>query len=333
MTLMTREDNEPRVTVIIAVKNEERTIAKVLESALNLDYPDYEIILVDGGSSDRTVSIAEQRQVKIISAKDLSAGQGRNVGIEHASGEIISFLDGDCYPRKDYLKNAVQLLEQDAIGGVGGPVTSYSQAEYMPRTLLDVLSTFFANAGSTIFSKDRRRGEVKNIGGIGVYRKEAIEKAGLYSERLRFCEDVDLNYRIKAAGFRILYSPDIVVEHDWKVRSFRSLFRHMLNYGKGRAIAGRKHRYLFSPVYAIPSIALLSLLALLMMSALFGGIFLFAVVLSLSAYFILALLSALLVAFHFKDAKMIVIAPVAYAMTHAVYAIGFLQGLIGRGFG
>lgn len=325
-------EKTPKVSVILTVKNEERTIGHAIESMLRVDYPDYEVIVVDGGSEDKTVDIAKNHRVRIIQTRDSTPGQGRNVGIVNSSHPIIAFIDGDCYvERKDWLKNGVDLFRQEDIGGVGGPITPFSEAPYMSRALMTVLSTFFANAGSAQFARYEKQREVESISSCNaVYRREVIERAGLFAEDLRFCEDADLNYRIRKLGYRLVYSPKMTVEHDWKVYSFSSLFRYMFRYGAGRAVAVKKHPYLFSLLNAVPSIAIACISVLFLLSLVFGGNFMYATLLLVSSYCALAVTSALFAAYRFKDIKMVLVAPVTYVLVHVGYAIGFILGLFSR---
>jgi len=325
-------EKTPKVSVILTVKNEERTIGHAIESMLRVDYPDYEVIVVDGGSEDKTVDIAKNHRVRIIQTRDSTPGQGRNVGIRNSSHPIIAFIDGDCYvERKDWLRNGVDLLRQEDVGGVGGPITPFSEASYMSRALMNVLSTFFANAGSAQFARYEKQREVESISSCNaVYRREVIERAGLFAEDLRFCEDADLNYRIRKLGYRLVYSPKMTVEHDWKVYSFSSLFRYMLRYGAGRAVAVKKHPYLFSLLNAVPSIAIVCISVLFLLSLVLGGNFLYATLLLVSSYCALAVTSALFAAYRFKDIKMVLVAPVTYVLVHVGYAIGFILGLSSR---
>jgi len=338
MTSITRNsivselEKTPKVSVILTIKNEERTIGHAIKSILRVDYPDCEVIVVDGGSEDKTVDIAKNHRVRIIQTRDSTPGQGRNVGIRDSSHPIIAFIDGDCYvERKDWLKNGVDLLRQEDIGGVGGPITPFSEAPYISRALMNVLSTFFANAGSAQFARYEKQREVESISSCNaVYRREVIERAGLFAEDLRFCEDADLNYRIRKLGYRLVYSPKMTVEHDWKVYSFSSLFRYMFRYGAGRAVAVKKHPYLFSLLNAVPSIAIVCISVLFLLSLVLGGNFLYATLLLVSSYCALAVTSALFAAYRFKDIKMVLVAPVTYVLVHVGYAIGFILGLFNR---
>jgi len=325
------EEKLPMVSVVVTVKNEERTISSVIDSLLDLDYPRYEVIVVDGGSEDHTVSMAKRAGVKVIEIKDSAPSQGRNVGVKVSSGNIIAFVDGDCYVTRDWLRNAVFLLRRKEVGGVGGPTISSKRGLYLSRALLDIQSSFFANAGSTVFARYKKTGEVKNIPSCNaVYRRNVLEKAGLFSEDLRFCEDVDLNHRIRKLGYDIVYSTDVVVEHDWKVNSFKSLFRYMLNYGVGRAMAAKQRHFLFSPLYAVPSIALLLFSLFLLLSFVFGGSFLYITGFLLFLYIVMIFLSTLVVAYRFRNIGLVVLAPVAYVTVQAGYAIGFILGMVKR---
>lgn len=338
MTLITRDsmvselEKTPKVSVILTVKNEERTIGHAIESLLRVDYPYYEVIVVDTGSEDQTVRIAKQYGIKTIQVNASTPSAGRNVGIKNSSGEIVAFVDGDCYVRrKDWLKTAVGLLRQKNIGGVSGPVIPSSQSTYMSKALLDVFSTFFASAGSASFSQYKKQKELKSLPSANaICRREALEKAGLYSEDLRFCEDTDLSYRIRKAGYRLIYSPNIVVEHDWKVYSFSSLFRYMFRYGVGRAVAVKKHPYLFSLLNTVPSIALVCISFLFLLSLVFGGIFMYATLLLVSSYCALSFISAFFAVHRFKDIKMVLVAPMTYVLVHVGYAIGYILGLFSR---
>jgi glycosyltransferase involved in cell wall biosynthesis len=325
-------EKTPKVSVILTVKNEERTIGRAIESLLRIDYPDYEIIVVDGGSEDQTVAVAKNHRVRIIQTKDSTPGQGRNVGVVNSSNPIVAFIDGDCYvKRKDWLRNGVDFLRQEDIGGIGGPVAPFSESPYMSRALMDVLSTFFANAGSAQFARYEKQREVKSIPSCNtIYRREAIERAGLFTEDLRFCEDADLNYKIRKLGYRLVYSPKMIVEHDWKVYSFASLFRYMFQYGAGRAVAVQKYPYLFSLLHAVPSIVLVCMFLLFLLSLIFGGIFMYAILLLLSSYCALAFISALFVAYRSRDMKMVLVASVTCVLVHVGYGIGFVSGLFSR---
>ena len=178
----------PCVSIVVPVKNEGKRINETLESLAKIDYPCYEVIIVDGGSTDDTINIAKKFPFKIVQTSDSTPGQGRNIGIKNSLGEVIAFTDGDCMPEKNWLKNAVSHLKFKDVGGVGGPMTTCDKSSYKSKTILNVLSTFFANAGSTNFVRYKELRAVKNIPSCNaIYHRRVLEEAGLFSDDLRFC--------------------------------------------------------------------------------------------------------------------------------------------------
>jgi O-antigen biosynthesis protein len=101
-----------RVSVIVPTYNEEQYIGECLGTLLAQSHPDYEVIVVDDGSTDRTIDIARSFGVEIIQQNHRGPGVARNVGAEQASGEILSFLDADMSFDQDFLANLVKPIEQ-----------------------------------------------------------------------------------------------------------------------------------------------------------------------------------------------------------------------------
>ncbi|MFH1247865.1 MAG: glycosyltransferase family 2 protein [Candidatus Omnitrophota bacterium] len=111
------------VSVIIPVKNGARTIAKCLDSVLALDYSDYEVIVVDDGSTDETTAIltAYNKRVQVITNKQsYGPSESRNLAAKLAKGEYLAFTDSDCLVDKDWLKELVGGMKADDIVSVGG---------------------------------------------------------------------------------------------------------------------------------------------------------------------------------------------------------------------
>lgn len=324
----------PKASIIITVKNEAHNINKLIDSLFSLDYPNYEIIIVDGGSTDGTFEIIDslsQQNIKILQIKDSTPAEGRNKGLEEANGEVIAFTDGDCIVRKDWLKNAVKIFleRKENIGGVGGPILPYSGLTKLSYMILKSLANPLINASSPTFSQNKTERYVKHIpANNAVFLKEAIEKAGRFSPDLRFCEDVDLCYRIRKAGYKILFSPNVIVEHNWKVSSFRSLLNYMIKYGAGRAISAKKKPHLFSILTIIPSLLIIGLPSLSILSILLDNIITKLFSMLAFSYICLLLTAAIISAWSNKNLKLLIITFLTGLITHMGYGTGFLLGLI-----
>src|SRR5439155_26184870 len=113
----------PRVSVIVAGFNAERTLKTCLDSLQRLNYPDYEVILVDDGSTDATAEIVSKypnfRCFR--HPKNLGLGMARNTGLAAATGEIVAFLDADCRADEDWLYYLMGDLQASGFAGIGGP--------------------------------------------------------------------------------------------------------------------------------------------------------------------------------------------------------------------
>ena len=221
----------PPVSIIIPCLNEEKNIAECLDAVFNLDYPDFEVVVVDNGSEDATKEIASRYPVRIVEETNRGYGPVQNRGISEARHELIMFLSADCLIKSDWLRETVDAVAANGSVGVGGrqwvladthvkhimgavglpfPIKMGSQVDHIP----------FANA---------------------LFRKEALIKVGGFDNSLITGEDVDLNWRLQEAGYRLIYRPQTGVQH--KVReTTRKFFKQHFNYGIGTAQLLKKYR-------------------------------------------------------------------------------------------
>src|SRR4029079_12716421 len=116
------EDNDcPRISVVVCSYNGEATLWRCLDALAQLDYPDYEVIVVDDGSTDRTAEIAAEFDVRLIRTDNEGLSAARNTGIEAATGEIVAFTDDDAWPDRDWLRYLAHGFACGDHVGIGGP--------------------------------------------------------------------------------------------------------------------------------------------------------------------------------------------------------------------
>src|SRR5207245_2502668 len=113
--------HRPRISVVVCTHNGERTIGRCLEGLLKLNYPNFEVIIVDDGSTDKTPAIARECGFRLISTENRGLGAARNLGLEAATGEIIAYIDDDTYPDPDWLMYLSDAFLTTDYSGVGGP--------------------------------------------------------------------------------------------------------------------------------------------------------------------------------------------------------------------
>ena len=111
----------PRISVVVCSFNGCRTIGETLTALGKLDYPDYEIIVVDDGSHDKTSMVANRSQVRLYRTDNNGLSAARNLGLHEATGEIVAYIDDDAYPDPHWLRYLASALLRTEHVGVGGP--------------------------------------------------------------------------------------------------------------------------------------------------------------------------------------------------------------------
>lgn len=112
----------PRVSVVVCTYNGGRTLEQCVRSLEELDYPDFEVIVVDDGSTDNTAEILQQfSEIRIIRQPNRGLSAAHNAGLDAATGSIVAYTDSDCFVDRDWLTLLVQELEHDGASAVGGP--------------------------------------------------------------------------------------------------------------------------------------------------------------------------------------------------------------------
>lgn len=216
------------ISVIIPAINEEKYISTALESLRKQIYRNFEIIVKDGESTDRTVEIAEEYTNNVISCKDVSVGQARNQGAEEASGDILVFMDADSEPPPNTLEKIEKRFERDN--------PSLLIPRYVPkREILENNGRLvqFPRPFNIYWSK------IENFLTAWLMRyaagmfmpcdADSFEKVGGFDEKLRVCEDQDISYRLKKVG-KVIYDGSIEVGFSLRRYAKLGLLRTVCNY-------------------------------------------------------------------------------------------------------
>jgi cellulose synthase/poly-beta-1,6-N-acetylglucosamine synthase-like glycosyltransferase len=191
------------VSVVIPVLNEERYLAACLSSLMALTYPHdrYEVLLVDNGSTDRTLEIARGFSgVAIYVKENAKVGAVRNYGAGHAKGSIIVFLDSDCVVRRDWLSDGVSQLTANPGSIAGG--------HYLLRENPSWLEQYWILASSA-----RTNPRASLLGGCIFIPADIFRTIGGFDESLNAGEDNDLTARLRNAHYRVEVEPSLSVVH------------------------------------------------------------------------------------------------------------------------
>jgi GT2 family glycosyltransferase len=236
----------PKVSVVVASYNADRTLAPCLESLTRLNYPDYEIIVVDDGSTDTTPSILSQprwcgpvggNQVRFAALRhprNLGLSAARNTGIAAASGGIIAFTDADCRADEDWLHYLVGDLAGSGCAGMGGP-------NLLPPDSSRVAAAVMASPGGPahVMLTDRF---AEHIPGCNMaFHKSALREVGGFDPVFRKAgDDVDLCWRLRQAGREIGFSPSSLVWH-YRRSTVGAYLKQQSGYGQAEALLVQKH--------------------------------------------------------------------------------------------
>lgn len=247
----TNHSSLPFMTVLIPTYNEEKFIAGCLDSLLSNDYPQerLEIVVIDGGSSDRTREIVESytRQYSFLRLLDNPRRlitPAINLGLKIARGEIIVILGAHARYDNAYLRTCQQYVQQTGADCVGGICeTQASQPGLWPETIAAVLSHPLG-AGNSQF-RLRRQAQWVDTVPFGAYRREVFQRIGLFDERVNGSEDLEFNYRLRRHGGRIYMTPEIRSFY-YSRATLRDLWKQHFRYGFSNIAVYRWRRQLFS---------------------------------------------------------------------------------------
>ena len=319
-----------KISFIVVAYNAAGSLGALLEDLLaqTIPHEQIEALLVDSASTDATRAImldfarTAPFEVKVLDNPKRWLASGINVALGAATGDAIIRLDAHARIPKDFLENNLRALERGE-DIVGGCVLGSAPGGAWESVLRTVDTSRFCGGAAPF----RNGGEARYVDTLAyaLYRREVYDKVGLYDERLRRTEDNDMHYRMRKAGYRFYFSPDIVSYH-----AARATMRGQLRqkWGNGYWI-GRTMRIqprCFAPRHLIPALFVLALL--------FGLLLLpfsvWPLLLLLFAYLACDLVFAARGALSQETGRLLALLtlPFLFPAVHVVYGVGTLAGLL-----
>ena len=229
----------PRISVIIAAYNAAATLEDCLTSLTQLTYPDYEVIVVNDGSTDATGEIAERfaaadPRFRVVHTPNGGLSAARNVGLAEARGEIVAYTDADCRADPDWLYYLALTLINKPVVGVGGPNLVPPDDGWVARCVGQ------APGGPThILLSDE---VAEHIPGCNMaFWKWALDELGGFNPLYRQAgDDVDICWRLQARGYGLGFSPAAIVWHHRR-NSVAAYLKQQAGYGRAEALLERAH--------------------------------------------------------------------------------------------
>ncbi len=230
----------PKVSVVVCAYNAERTMFACLASLEKLNYPNYEVVIVNDGSTDRTREISERfGKFRLINQENKGLSAARNVGIAAAEGEIVAFTDSDCVADPDWLHYLITTFTRSGRAAVGGPNFPPPEDTLVPSAVA------VSPGGPThvLMSDD----VAEHIPGCNMaFKKTALAEINGFDPVFRAAgDDVDLCWRLQNQGYQIGFSPAAVVWH-FRRNTVKAYLSQQRGYGKAEAQLYFKHPYRFN---------------------------------------------------------------------------------------
>jgi O-antigen biosynthesis protein len=229
-----------KVSVVVATYNGARSLKACLESLGRLNYPDYEVIVVDDGSTDATPEIARSFPgARYIRQENRGLSAARNTGIAAATGEIVAFTDDDCRADEDWLYYLAGDLARGGFVGMGGH-------NFPPPEDSHVAAAVSASPGGPahVMLTDR---VAEHIPGCNMaFYKWALDEIGGFDPVFRKAgDDVDLCWRLQSRGYNIGFSPGGFVWH-YRRSTVKAYLKQQAGYGEAEALLSQKHPEYFN---------------------------------------------------------------------------------------
>lgn len=233
----------PMITLVVPAYNEGPVIQQALRSLLLLDYPNYEILVIDDGSSDDTYEKAlavaredHQVTVRVITKKNGGKADALNTGMSAARGEFILNMDGDTKLSRNTLRACIRHFDDPRVGAVAGNVKVLNRENLLTRVqALEYVE------GLAMARKAQSFMRAVNIipGPLGMFRKSVLQQAGGYDHDT-FAEDCDLTLKLLMRGWHIAYEPTAIAWVETPSRLL-DLLKQRYRWTRGILQATRKH--------------------------------------------------------------------------------------------
>ena len=231
----------PFFSIVVPTYNRLPLLKRTVESLFKIEYPSFEIIVVSDGSTDGTheyvSSLSETGKIVFLQQQNQGPAMARNLGIDHAKGDCIAFTDDDCIVPADWLTKFSERFAQSGASGIGGSSRTGDSSNIF-AVANDLIVNFFKEA------LNFRPGMATPFltSNNAAYTKSSLEKIGGFHEDFkRGAEERDLNFRLACAGEKLIYDPEIVIDH-YNDADFSAFVKHQFEQGRGSYVLYRNAR-------------------------------------------------------------------------------------------
>ena len=312
----------PKVSIVIAVKEYNQNLEECLKKCREIDYPDYEIIVLPDEKMNKNIP-----DIKEVPTGNVLPPAKRDIGIKEAEGKIIAFLDDDAFPVANWINSAVRYFGDDSIAAVGGPAVTPDNSPERE------LASGVVYASSMVAWKNNYRYIPKTSREVDDYptcnlfvRKDVLEEIGGFDNKFWPGEDTIVCYKIvENLGKKIYYDPDALVYHKRRALYIPHL-KQVASYALHRGYFVKRYPETSMRLsYFFPTLFVVSLVLSPFLGS-FSETLRNIYIAIMSLYFIWALLIGILC----DSVKMAFLVIGGIFLTHVTYGIYFVKGLLSK---
>jgi glycosyltransferase involved in cell wall biosynthesis len=226
-----RLDRAPLITVAICNRNGGRDLEDCLSSLTRVEYPSFEALVLDDGSTDNSREVGRRLGARVIELGAVGLGGARNAAIQHARGELVAYLDGDAQAEPGWLMRLWRLHDRLRPGGVGGPNLPVAQPTWQERAVGGAPGVAMPIVGAD--------GRCTHLAGCNMSFRIDVAREAMFDPDVIYGDDVTFCYRVLDLGEDLLLHPTASVRHHRR-RTLESYSRQMFQYGRwGTLMAAR----------------------------------------------------------------------------------------------
>lgn len=233
-----RDKNQDyHISVVIPAYNTEERIGDVLDAILHQTIDPIEVIVVDDGSSDRTLEIVEEyrkkyKRLRVITQKNSGAVSATNRGIRNSSGDIICLIDSDTIIERNWIQKIIKEFDDPEVNVAAGSILTFNKSNIWAKIMgYDLEYRYWA-------IKSKYVNHVSTCATL--YRRKVFENTGLFDANLKYGYDNDMAYQIRKAGYKIVIRKDAKTWHCWR-ETLGEYLKQQFNAAYGRLQVIKKH--------------------------------------------------------------------------------------------
>ena len=319
----------PLVSIVIPMLNEVEAIERCIRSIQDQDYSNdrIEILVVDGmstdGSREKVLELSQLHgNIKLFDNEKKRTPVALNIGVRNAMGDVVIILGAHTRIERSFVSTNIKYMNELGVKCTGGTQKNVGDT-FLQRAIGYGMGSVFGmpSAPYRFFPKKRFVDTVV----YAAYRKELFDEIGFFDEELHISEDAEFNWRIRKAGHKIFYTPEIV-SYYYPRKNLKGLFRQFFNYGILRVNVIKKHFDAFKLIHVLPPAFVLTV-AILLILGFIDPIYWSLLLGLLAVYLFYLLLGSLITVWKIKKFSYFFVMPLVFLTMQVSWGVGFLVGI------